>query len=106
MTKAEVREASREAGLFTWDKPAYACLATRILTGEEITGGKLKQIELGEDALFRMGFSDFRIRLFHGAARIQLPAGQMESALAKRKEISASLEAVGFEGILLDLKER
>ena len=106
MTKMEVREASRKAGLFTWDKPAYACLATRILTGEEITGGKLKQIELGEDALFRMGFSDFRIRLFHGAARLQLPAGQMETALARRKEISASLEAEGFEGILLDLKER
>ena len=53
-----------------------------------------------------MGFSDFRIRLFHGAARIQLPAGQMGTALEKRKEITGKLEAVGFDGILLDLKER
>lgn len=106
MTKTEVRELSRQAGLFTWNKPAYACLATRIPAGEPITGKKLSQIEDGENELFHMGFSDFRIRLFHGAARIQLPAGQMEKALEMRKEIMEKLETAGFDGILLDLKER
>ncbi len=106
ITKAEVREMSRQAGLFTWNKPAYACLATRIPAGEMITDEKLCRIEAGENELFGMGFSDFRIRLFHGAARIQLPAGQMGTALEKRKEITGKLEAVGFDGILLDLKER
>ncbi len=106
MTKAEIRERSRQAGLFTWNKPAYACLATRIPAGEPITKEKLKQIEEGEDVLFRMGFSDLRIRLFHGAARIQLPAGQMEAAVRKRREIAEKLGKIGFAGILLDLKER
>lgn len=106
MTKGEVREASRQAGLFTWNKPAYACLATRIPSGERITPEKLKQIEGGEQALSVMGFSDFRIRLFHGAARIQLPGSQMTEGIERRREIREKLEREGFTEILLDLKER
>ncbi|MFR7999821.1 MAG: TIGR00268 family protein [Flavonifractor plautii] len=55
LTKADIRRLSREAGLFTWDKPAYACLATRIPTGEAITGEILARVEGAEDALFRLG---------------------------------------------------
>ena len=105
LTKAAIREASREAGLFTWNKPAYACLATRIPAGERITAEKLRKIEEGEKALAQMGFSDFRIRLFQGAARIQLPPDEMEMAVARRKEIREALEG-NFLAVLLDLKER
>ncbi len=91
ITKAQLREASREAGLFTWDKPAYACLATRVPTGETITREKLAAIEAGEDALFRMGFTDFRLRTKNGAAKLQFVAGQHEKAEARLDEIRAAL---------------
>lgn len=105
LTKAEIREESKKAGLFTWNKPAYACLATRIPAGQEITARLLEKVEQGEDALMRMGFSDFRIRLFGEAARIQIPAGQMEKAVEQRKEILRALRP-WFGTVLLDLQER
>ncbi|MDE5719128.1 MAG: ATP-dependent sacrificial sulfur transferase LarE, partial [Lachnospiraceae bacterium] len=71
LTKEEIRRLSGEAGLFTWKKPAYACLATRIPTGEEITVEKLKSTEAAEDFLFSLGFTDFRVRRFGEAARLQ-----------------------------------
>ena len=105
ITKAEVRRMSKEAGLFTWDKPAYACLATRVPTGTAITRKALEKVERGENALFRLGFSDFRVRLLGDAARIQVPADQMERALALRGEINQALEA-DFSAVLLDLAGR
>ncbi|OUO36910.1 ATP-dependent sacrificial sulfur transferase LarE [Flavonifractor sp. An306] len=105
ITKAEVRRMSKEAGLFTWDKPAYACLATRVPTGTAITREALEKVERGENALFRLGFSDFRVRLMGDAARIQVPADQMERALALRGEINQALEA-DFSAVLLDLAGR
>ena len=105
IAKDEVRALSHAAGLFTWDKPAYACLATRVPAGTPITADMLGRIEGAEAALFALGYSDFRVRLFHGAARLQLPAGQMARAVERRGEIR---EAIGpfFEAVLLDLKER
>ena len=91
ITKGELRRRSREAGLFTWDKPAYACLATRVPTGEPITAEKLAAIEAGEDALFQMGFTDFRLRTRDGAAKLQFIAGQHETAAARLDEIKAAL---------------
>ena len=105
ITKAEVRRMSKEAGLFTWDKPAYACLATRVPTGTAITKEALEKVERGENALFQLGFSDFRVRLLGDAARIQVPADQMERALALRSEINQALEA-DFSAVLLDLAGR
>ena len=105
ITKAEVRRMSREAGLFTWDKPAYACLATRVPTGTAITKEALEKVERGENALFRLGFSDFRVRLLGDAARLQVPADQMETAIALRGEINRALEA-DFSAVLLDLAGR
>ena len=105
LTKADIRRLSREAGLFTWDKPAYACLATRIPTGEALTGEALARVEGAEDALFRLGYADFRVRVFHGAARLQLPAGQLERAVRERAALRAAL-APYFKPILLDLEER
>ena len=105
LTKDQVRQLSREAGLFTWDKPAYACLATRVPTGTAITAQALERVERGEDALFRLGFTDFRVRLLGDAARIQVPAEQMERAAALHQEITQALGA-DFSAVLLDLAGR
>ena len=105
ITKAEVRDYSRIASLFTWSKPAYACLATRIPTGEAIDGEKLKKVEAAEQALFDLGFTDFRARLFHGAARLQFPANQLNTAVQRRREIRQALKP-WFEIILLDTEDR
>ncbi len=105
LTKAEIREKSREAGLFTWDKPAYACLATRIPTGVPIAEDALAAIERGEGALTRLGFRDFRIRLLGKAAKIQVKEEQLGLALEKRAQIREALRA-DFSDILLDLEVR
>ncbi len=105
ITKAEVRRLSKEAGLFTWNKPAYACLATRVPTGEAIDEKILHRVEAGENALFQMGFSDFRVRVYHGAARLQLPGEQIMEAVSRREEVRNAL-APWFDTVLLDLKER
>ena len=105
LTKAEIRARSREAGLFTWDKPAYACLATRVPAGETITADLLARVEGAEDALFRLGYTDFRVRVFHSAARLQLPRGQMERAVREAEAIQAALKPY-FTPILLDLEGR
>ena len=105
LTKDEIRSRSKEAGLFTWDKPAYACLATRIPTGCAIDEEMLRKVENAESALFRLGFSDFRVRVFHGAARIQVPQSQMEIAVRMADDIKKSLRPY-FDTVLLDLNGR
>ena len=105
MTKDQVRRLSKEAGLFTWNKPAYACLATRVPTGTAIRREMLEKVERGEDALFRLGFRDFRVRLLGDAARIQVSTDQMERAAALHDEIIQALGA-DFSAVLLDLAGR
>ena len=105
ITKAQVRSYSRQAGLFTWDKPAYACLATRVKTGEPITNERLAAIEESEDYLFSRGYRDFRVRTAGKAALLQFPTGQMTEAVARRDEIREAL-APYFETVLLDMKDR
>ena len=105
LTKAEIRRRSREAGLPTWDKPAYACLATRIPAGEPIDPEKLLRVEKGEEALRAMGFSDLRVRLWHGAARVQLPEAQLPQAAIRAGEIREALKP-WFGIVLLDLEGR
>ncbi len=105
LTKEEVRRLSREAGLFTWDKPAYACLATRIPTGTPIQARDLERVERAEAALAALGFRDFRVRLFHGAARVQATAAQLPLALERREDLTVALRS-DFSDILLDLAPR
>ncbi len=105
LTKEEIRSRSREAGLFTWDKPAYACLATRIPAGEAITPEKLQKTEAAEDYLFTLGLTDFRVRLLKGCARIQVPAEQIPRLLENRREIVETLKKT-YSGVLLDLEVR
>ncbi len=105
LTKPEIRRLSREAGLFTWDKPAYACLATRVPAGERLTAEKLENTERAEDFLFSLGFTDFRVRLFNGAARLQLPAEQFPRLLERRAEILSELKKT-YSAVVLDLEVR
>lgn len=105
LTKAMIREKSRLAGLFTWDKPAYACLATRIPTGETITEEKLTRTEWAESYLMGLGFSDLRVRLLGSCARVQLPKEQQEAFLNRREEILAVLKT-RYSGVLLDMEAR
>ena len=105
LSKAQIRELSREAGLFTWDKPAYACLATRVPTGEAITEALLARVEGAEQVLFSLGFTDFRVRVFHDAARVQLKPAQMQQVLSRRSEILENMKPY-FEIVLLDLNGR
>ena len=105
LTKQDIREKSKEAGLFTWNKPSYACLATRFPAGVQITEAGLQKVEQAEGALFQLGFTDFRVRVFHNAARIQLPKDQMERGLSMRQEILAQLRPL-FDGVFLDLEGR
>lgn len=105
LTKDEIRKRSQEAGLFTWDKPAYACLATRIPTGTPITDTLLQNTETAEDCLRKLGFRDFRVRYLAGSARIQVPADDFPRVLSLRQTIRQALLPY-YDHILLDLEER
>lgn len=105
LTKEEIRKLSREAGLFTWNKPAYACLATRIPTGTQITKEKLLITENAEKLLSDMGFSDFRIRMSGNDAKIQVKEEQLKKLLLYRKEILEKLKPY-YHSITVDLEGR
>lgn len=105
LTKTEIRKLSKEAGLFTWNKPSYSCLATRIPTGERITADLLCRVEKAENELFKMNFSDFRVRYFHNATKLQFIDEQIERAVACRSEICERLLPY-FDEVLLDMKGR
>ena len=113
LTKDEIRRLSKDAGLFTWNKPSYACLATRIPSGVKITEEDLNRVEEAEAALEVMGFRDFRVRIMYHtgpdgecrAARLQLKADQMGEAMARRNEIVKKLKPM-FADVLLDMEER
>lgn len=105
LTKEMIRNLSKEAGLYTWDKPAYACLATRIPTGTVITAEKLTNTEKAEDCLHTLGFTDFRVRLFDGCAKIQIPEDQLEKILKYRAAILQELKKY-YSDVLLDLEVR
>jgi uncharacterized protein len=105
LTKERIRQLSKEAGLFTWDKPSYACLATRIPTGQKITNELLHSIEKAEDVLFSLGFTDFRARVYGEGARLQFPEEQLAEAINKKDEILKAIKPY-FKVVLLDLEGR
>lgn len=105
LAKDRIRALSREAGLFTWDKPAYACLATRIPTGEAVTAEKLAAVETMEAVLAALGFRDFRVRTERGAARLQVCAEQLPLVLERREAVLAALKPYCGQ-VTLDLEVR
>jgi len=105
LSKADIRVLSREAGLETADKPAYACLATRIPEGTVITGDNLKRVEAAEGEVAALGFSDFRVRVNGNMARLQLPEAQFPLAVSLREALRAAL-LHHFDAAVLDLTVR
>lgn len=104
LTKEVIRERSRQAGLFTWDKPAYACLATRIPWGDEITEEKLARTERAEAFLMSLGFRDIRVRNVGKMARLQVKKEQLPALISRREEVVTGLKPY-FEAIMLDLEQ-
>lgn len=103
--KSEVRRESKEIGLFTWDKPSYACLATRIPVGTQITLRDLERVENGEALLHGMGYRDFRIRIREDMGVIQVTKSQMDKIIKERERVRREL-VKWFPNITLDLHER
>ncbi len=106
LTKAEIRELSREAGLRVWDKPASACLSSRIEYGREVTREALAVVEAGEDAIRALGFRQFRVRHHGDIVRIEIAREEMEKALnpVVAAEFAAIFKALGFKFVTLDLE--
>lgn len=105
LSKERIRALSRQAGLFTWDKPSYACLATRVPTGRPITREALEKVEQGETALFGLGFRDFRLRLTAEGCKLQVTAEQFPLAQDRRADVLDVLAPL-FSEITLDLRPR
>jgi len=105
LTKNEIRLLSKELGLNSWNKPSFACLATRLAYGENITSQKLRCIELAENKLRELGFRQYRVRLQSGSARIELPPEDIEMFLSPdiRSEVRAYFHSLGFRYVSLDL---
>jgi len=106
LTKAEIRELSRLAGLPTWDRPASACLSSRIPYGTAVTPENVKTVESGEEALRALGFRQFRVR-FHGElARIEIAPDELEKALSLEmaQRFTALFKGLGFQYVTLDLE--
>ena len=103
-TKADVRAASRSIGLRTWDKPAAACLASRIPYGTEVTIGLLSQLDRAEAALRRLGFSELRVRHYGDTARLEVPLDRLPDVVARREEVVVAVKGCGYRYVTLDLE--
>jgi uncharacterized protein len=104
LTKEEIRLASRQMGLATWNSPSNACLATRIPYGQEITAEKLSRIERAEETLRGMGFSHLRVRDHDPVARIEVPADEIARTVEMREKIVPALRNLGYTYVTLDLQ--
>jgi len=103
-TKADVRQASRRLGLRTWDKPAAACLASRIPYGTPVTLSTLDAVGRAEAALHRLGFGQVRVRHHGEVARIEVEVDDLAAAVDRRSEVVAAVKAVGYRWVTLDLE--
>jgi uncharacterized protein len=103
ISKPQVRALSRHLGLPVWDKPAMACLSSRVPTGIAITPQLLRQIERAEDVLVEMGFRQFRVRHHGDVARIELPVSELPRAVELRERIIDGIRAAGYRYVTLDL---
>jgi pyridinium-3,5-biscarboxylic acid mononucleotide sulfurtransferase len=104
LTKSEIRELAREAGLRIWDKPASACLSSRIEYGRPVTPEALAAVERGEDALRALGFRQFRVRHHGEIVRIEIDRAELPRALtvAMFEELTGTFKALGFTFVTLD----
>jgi uncharacterized protein len=104
LTKAEIRELSRELNLPTWDKPQQPCLSSRIPYGTEVTPERLSQLAHGEMALRKLGLREFRVRYHGEIARIEAGAEDLDRLLRVRDQAVAALKTAGFKFVTVDLE--
>ncbi len=103
-TKADVRAVSQQLGLRTWDKPAMACLASRVPYGTEVSVALLSQVDRAESALRRLGFRQLRVRHYDDTARIEVPIDDLTQVLDHRERVVDAVRAQGYRYVTLDLE--
>ncbi len=103
-TKDDIRHWSRALGLRTWDKPAAACLASRLPYGTPVTLGRLAAVEAAESALRALGFGQLRVRHHGDAARLEVEPDALGEVVTRREEVVAAVRAAGFTFVSLDLE--
>ena len=103
-TKDDIRHWSKELGLRTWDKPAAACLASRLPYGTPVTLGRLQAVDAAESALRALGFGQLRVRHHGPAARLEFEVEALAGVLARRTEVVAAVRSAGFRFVALDLE--
>jgi uncharacterized protein len=104
LSKAELRRLSRQVGLRTWDKPAAACLASRVPYGTPVTFPTLRSVAVAESGLRKLGFRDLRVRHYGELARIELGLDELDTAVRHREALVAAVRAAGYQYVTLDLE--
>ncbi|MFM1549565.1 MAG: ATP-dependent sacrificial sulfur transferase LarE [Lentisphaeria bacterium] len=104
LTKEEIRTLSRQLDLPTWDKPAFACLASRIPFGERITTVKLERVAAAETIIRNLGFHVYRVRSHQDLARIEFGVAELERGFGMREEIASELRNLGYSYVTIDLQ--
>jgi len=103
-TKEDIRSWSRALGLRTWDKPAAACLASRLPYGTPVTLARLGAVEAAESALRALGFGQLRVRHHGDVARLEVEVSELDEVMARRAEVVGAVRAAGFRFVALDLE--
>ncbi|HUY22872.1 MAG TPA: ATP-dependent sacrificial sulfur transferase LarE [Acidimicrobiales bacterium] len=104
LTKADVRAVARHLGLRTWDKPAAACLASRVPYGTPVTLGTLTTVAAAESALRALGFGQLRVRHYGDLARVELEGDDLATAVERRVEVVQAVRGAGYRYVALDLE--
>lgn len=104
--KSEIRELSKRFGLPTWEKPSFACLASRFVYGEEITKEKLKMVGSAEQFLLDLGFRQVRVRIHHNLARIETESTEFDRlvSIEMREKVNQQFKELGFQYVSVDLQ--
>ncbi len=103
LNKAEIRELSEKMGLPTWNKPSFACLASRFVYGETITKEKLKMVGKAEQFLLELGFTQVRVRIHGLIARIEIKPEEFSKLIACAPQVNKTLKSLGFTYVSMDL---